>query len=842
MRDLHSFPDAHLRIFDRPAVPSPEAIRTVYLIGIAGTGMGSLAGLFKEAGYDVSGSDAAVYEPMRTRLKEMQIPYYEGFDATHLQPAPDLVITGNACIPTHPEAAFARENHLVQLNFPEALAHFFIRDRRSLVVTGTHGKTTTTGILTHVFRASGHDAGFLVGGVMVNSGSSYAVGSSNHFISEGDEYDSAYFDKQPKFLHYKPTTAIVTSMEFDHADIYENWAMYQEAFQDFAQLVRDTIVLCGEDEAVRNLAQHTSAKVLFYGLKANADLDYDLTATNIRAIEGGQTFDLIFKGENLGNIFLPMSGNHNLLNTLSVCGVALVEGLTFDEIRTALASFKGMKRRQEVRGIVNDVLVLDDFAHHPTAVRATIAAIRQRWPQRRLVAVFEPRSNSSRRKIFEQEYAHAFDEADAVFISAPPLRHNDDPNDFMDVNVVTSTIVSKHIPASHYPDANELLPRLLDTIKPNDAVLIMSNGSFGNIHQNLLDALGQPRLFRLNNSNRDFTKSETWGKNQFNSSFPIALCAYMESKKIAPSFIQLTPNLSTTHSEIPIENVFGLPTTSDDIFYAFESAYFPFQPFVIGTLPRTDLVIQNTQTNQQLCGLEIKLTALPDHTTHNLPDIAFGSELVIRPDTITYLACSLITMCVKYNISLKSFLSIPNNTTDWSDIEQVLAHLPTIRNDIDTLSKHLASYPQDPIVIQPIWKTKGKSAVLADNCLDVFVWSNLAFIRLFADTISPYDTPNKITRHARSLVWLYKMLKDYAISGQFNYMAIIDQLSFNTKNDKAFALNGTMTHPYMTSNNLTQPRINKHEIKNIILGGGQNLLSPERRFDAIIFNSPDLFE
>lgn len=490
MKKLTDFSDAHLRIFERPTVPPPEAIEDVYLIGICGTGMGSLAGLFQEAGYRVRGSDEAAYPPMSTRLREMGVTILEGYDAAHLDPAPDLIITGNASVPAHPEAAYAREQGLVQQSFPEALAHFFIRDRRSLVVAGTHGKTTTTGMLVHVLGEAGLDPGFLVGGVMTNGTTSYSVGTGRHFVVEGDEYDTAYFDKRPKFMHYRPTSAIITSMEFDHADIYDDWDDYRDAFRVFSGIVSSDGILAlnGDDPEVRALGNHTYARVRFFGLEGDDD---HVTAREVEAVEGGQRFTLVADEKPLCPIFLPMSGRHNLLNALAVCTVALNEGLSPEQIAKGFASFEGMKRRQEVRGEVGGVLVVDDFAHHPTAVRATIQSVRERWPARRLVAVFEPRSNSSRRKVFEQPYAEAFDEADLAFLSAPLFRHNDDATAFMDASVVVQTITDHGTPAAVYADADSLLPALHDAVCPGDVVLIMSNGGFGNIHARLLEALAE---------------------------------------------------------------------------------------------------------------------------------------------------------------------------------------------------------------------------------------------------------------------------------------------------------------------------------------------------------------
>ena len=489
MKDVTELPDAHLRVFDRPEVPAREEIEDIYLIGICGTGMGSLAGLLQEAGYNVRGSDEKAYPPMSTRLAEMGIEVLEGYDPTHLDPPPDLVIVGNSCTPTHPEAAYAREEGLVQLSMPEALAHFFIQDRRSLVVAGTHGKTTTTGMLVHVLRESDLDPTFLVGGVMANGNLNYKVGSGPHFVIEGDEYDSAYFDKQPKFMHYQPTSAIITSMEFDHADIYDDWADYRQAFRAFANTVakKDILALNGDDPEVRDLANYTPADVVrFFGLEGEDD---DLTAIDVRTEPDGQRFTLVVDGEPLTEIRLPMSGRHNLLNALAVCTIALDEGLTPDQIAHAFDTFKGIKRRQEVRGEVDGVIVVDDFAHHPTAVEETIHAVAERWPERRLVAIFEPRSNSSRRKTFEKAYAESFDGASRVFLSDPPLRHNDRAEDLMDINVVTNHITRRGVPASHHAGADALLPHLLDHLSAGDTALIMSNGGFDNIHERLLDAL-----------------------------------------------------------------------------------------------------------------------------------------------------------------------------------------------------------------------------------------------------------------------------------------------------------------------------------------------------------------
>ncbi len=485
---IEELPDASLRSFARPEVPPPASIEDVYLIGICGTGMGALAGLFKQAGYEVRGADDGVYPPMSTHLADLGIPVEEGYDPAHLDPAPDLTVVGNACTPTHPEAAYAREHRLVQQSFPEALAHCFLTDdRRPIVVTGTHGKTTTTGLLVHLLRTAGLDPGFLVGGVMQHENRSYALGSDAPFVIEGDEYDCAYFDKRPKFMQYRPQRAVVTSVEFDHADIYADEADYRQAFASFVGLLDadGLLALCGDDPTVRELASHTEATVRTYGLSA----DNDVRASDHTVTDEGQRFTLHLNEHSVPDVHLPMYGRHNVQNALAAALLAHHEGASPEQIAEGLATFEGMKRRQEVRGTPNGILVLDDFAHHPTAVRATLTAVRAAHPDRRLVAVFEPRSNSSRRKIFETAYGDAFDDADRVFLKAPPVRHNDDPEAMLDPQAVIQRIETRGTPAQAFEDVDRLLPPLVECLRPGDVALLMSNGSFDGLHERLIEAL-----------------------------------------------------------------------------------------------------------------------------------------------------------------------------------------------------------------------------------------------------------------------------------------------------------------------------------------------------------------
>ena len=489
MKKISDYADAELRVFERPCVSSSDEISSVFFVGICGTGMGALAGLFREAGYNVAGSDANPYPPMSTRLREAGITLYEGYDASNLDCQPDLTIIGNACTPTHPEAARARDDSMAQLSFPEAFAEFFIRNKRSLVVAGTHGKTTTSGLLAHTAVTAGLDPTFLVGGVLLNGDTSFHVGTGNYTIVEGDEYDSAYFDKRPKFMLYRPTSAIVTSMELDHTDIYEDWDDYRNAFEMFVELLPSDghLVLNADHAEVSALASRTKASVVTYGLNAACDV----SARNVAMTEAGITFELVVAGSVAVTLLLPMTGRHNLSNALSVAALALAEGVSIEDIRRSFASFKGLKRRQEIIGQPSDVVVIDDFAHHPTAVAATIEGVQERWPTRRVIAVFEPRSNSSRRKVFEQQYAAAFNLASVAIISAPPFRHNDKEDDFMDVHAICSSLRHRSVDAFAAPDLDALKGRISSTVKSGDVLLIMSNGGFGGLHQWVLKHLSE---------------------------------------------------------------------------------------------------------------------------------------------------------------------------------------------------------------------------------------------------------------------------------------------------------------------------------------------------------------
>jgi hypothetical protein len=351
-----------------------------------------------------------------------------------------------------------------------------------------------------------------------------------------------------------------------------------------------------------------------------------------------------------------------------------------------------------------------------------------------------------------------------------------------------------------------------------------------------------PALYGITHSNKDFNQRDSWGKNQFSSTFPAALVAYMASRHVDSVYLKLDDAHKVAHETIDAQSLLGLNPDSDDLFYAFESIYSPYEQLIKGQMPRIDLVTQNRKSGSCLKGLEVKLTALPDNSTCDLSDSRFGTEIVIRRDTIVYLACSIALLYKDQRDVLKKLLNNSTKTiTNWTEAKNVLPHIEAMIHSLDKITAENICN-QIPLILQPIWKTEGKSPRLALHCLDVFVWSNFALIELFAGNTRQQSNVNEVSRTVRTVVWLYKMLLDFSESGQFNHQNISDELSYNTKNDKAFAVSGKVTHPLMHCPELTKPRIQKSEIKNMILDGGQNLLSPERRFDAIIFNSPELFD
>jgi UDP-N-acetylmuramate: L-alanyl-gamma-D-glutamyl-meso-diaminopimelate ligase len=456
-------------------------------MGICGTGMGSLAGMLKERRYRITGSDQAVYPPMSTFLEDLGIPVRLGYRAENLSPPPDLVIVGNVIPRGNPEAQELIRRNLPCLSMPQALAHFFLNGKIPLVITGTHGKTTTSALLASLLDQAGLYPGFMVGGILQGYERNYQVGAGPHFVIEGDEYDTAFFDKGPKFLHYRPHYAVLTSIEFDHADIYPDLKSIQEAFARFIALLpkEGLLMIHGPDSRIQEIIGRAACPVETYGLEG----DWDWQARNVRTHLSGSTFDVFRRGQFFRTIDSPLVGEHNALNTLSLISLLLHLGLSPEVIASGITGFQGVHRRQEVRGVKAGVTVIDDFAHHPTAVRLTLQALRAQYLGRRLIAVFEPRTNTSRRSVFQSEYPRAFEGADRIIIREPPDLAKIPEGERFSSQKLVEDLRRLDRSADYFPDTEAILEFLKSELRSGDVVLIMSNGGFDNLHQRLLDNL-----------------------------------------------------------------------------------------------------------------------------------------------------------------------------------------------------------------------------------------------------------------------------------------------------------------------------------------------------------------
>lgn len=458
----------------------------IHFSGICGTAMGSLAVLLKQRGYHVTGSDQNVYPPMSDFLREQGIPVQEGFAVSNLDPQPDLVVLGNALSRGNPEVEGVLAQRLRYISMAELLKEFFIRGRMSLVVSGTHGKTTTTSLLAWTFAQAGKNPGYLIGGIAENLGSSCADGGGQYFITEGDEYDTAFFDKRSKFFHYLPDQLVLNNLEFDHADIFSSLEQIQQAFRWLLRLVpgNGLIVANGDDHNLRPVLEEAHSPVITFGLGP----DCHVRIEGIQIDAEGSRFQLVGVGQAPERIWrLPLAGVHNIRNATAVILLAQHNQLEPQQIQRAFSNFQGVKRRQELRGQVHGVSVYDDFAHHPTAVLETIRALRQKHPNQRLIAVFEPRSNTSVLRVHQTGLLDALLEADEVLL-APPHRSERIPQaERLDVTAVVRALGEK-IPAQALTP-EQILQHLQQTVKAGDVVLIMSNGKFENLHQRLLDLL-----------------------------------------------------------------------------------------------------------------------------------------------------------------------------------------------------------------------------------------------------------------------------------------------------------------------------------------------------------------
>ncbi|MBA2503756.1 MAG: UDP-N-acetylmuramate:L-alanyl-gamma-D-glutamyl-meso-diaminopimelate ligase [Pyrinomonadaceae bacterium] len=465
-----------------------------HLIGICGTAMASLAGMLQARGHRVTGSDENVYPPMSVMLASSNIPVAQGYDAANLELTPDCVVIGNAIPRGNPEVEAALNRRLFYRSQAETVKEEFIRGKRSLVVAGTHGKTTTTSIAAWVMERAGFNPSFLVGGVVQNFGVSFRVTDSDRFIIEGDEYDTAYFDKGPKFMHYLPELGIVGNIEFDHADIYKDLDAVKLAFRRFMNLIPgDGRLIAGWDnEHVRAIIAQLGAR-LYTQIETFGTSDDCKWQAHSIDLSGEMTrFHVRREGKEWAEFETPMIGEFNIRNCLAVIIAADAWGAEREAIKDALATFKSVQRRMQVRGEVAGVTVIDDFAHHPTAVRETLRALKDKYTKRRLVAVFEPRSWSSRLAVFQEDYARAFEAADYVVIARVfDRRRATEKGRVLDTTALVEAIAQGDKPAFLIEGADEIVRQLAPELRAGDVVAIMSNGGFGGIHDKLLARLGE---------------------------------------------------------------------------------------------------------------------------------------------------------------------------------------------------------------------------------------------------------------------------------------------------------------------------------------------------------------
>jgi UDP-N-acetylmuramate: L-alanyl-gamma-D-glutamyl-meso-diaminopimelate ligase len=478
-------------------------VRRIHLIGICGTAMASLAGMLKESGYHVRGSDQNVYPPMSTELEKLNIEVLSGYHEKNLDWGPDLVIIGNALSRGNPEIERVLDERLLYCSMPEAVKEFFLRGRECIVVAGTHGKTTTTSILSWVFECAGLKPNFLIGGVAQNFSRSYQFSGGPYFIIEGDEYDTAFFDKGPKFLHYLPQTVLLNNVEYDHADIYPDVEAVRLSFRRLINIIprNGALIANHDDPVVEELTRGAFCEVRSFGLHAEGGHPYSstplrrngLTASGICVLGSGTQFSVKSGDHLLFECSIRLFGDFNVLNTLGAITTALRYDIPTEKIREALGSFQSVRRRMEIRGIANGVTVIDDFAHHPTAIRQTLQGIRSRFPNARIWAVVEPRSATMRRNVFEGDLARSFSNADEVILAELFYPEKIKAEQRLSPQRVIEEILASGKSAQFIPDAHHIVKECVLLTRPGDIIVVFSNGSFDNIHEKLLNGLKEGR-------------------------------------------------------------------------------------------------------------------------------------------------------------------------------------------------------------------------------------------------------------------------------------------------------------------------------------------------------------
>lgn len=465
----------------------PHNVKNIHMIAACGTAMGALASMLKDMGYRVTGSDQNIYPPMSDFLNTKGIKLFKGFHKDNLLQDIDLVIVGNAVTKDNPEAVELMRRKLPFCSMPQALNRFAACDKKIILVTGTHGKTTTSSIMAHVLNCANLDPSFMIGGILNNFNSNYCIGKGDYIVIEGDEYDTAFFDKGPKFMHYDPFITIITGVEFDHADIFNDLDHVKQVFSDFVKKLSRTslAIVCNDDENLKEIMEDQRCRIEKYGLSSSSDWSF----FDLRTDNGKSAFKLKTPEGNTMDVVTPLMGKHNIMNALAVAGAARKIGISDECLISALNTFSGVKRRQEIRGVKKGITVMDDFAHHPTAVRETISAVKPFFPDGRIIAVFEPGTNSSMRNIFQNTYPGSFSGADMVCIRKPSRLEKIPEKQRISSKKLVSDIAAQGIEAFYFEDTDSIIRFLLRHAGKGDLLLIMSNGGFDNIHKRLLESL-----------------------------------------------------------------------------------------------------------------------------------------------------------------------------------------------------------------------------------------------------------------------------------------------------------------------------------------------------------------
>ncbi len=455
----------------------------IHLIGICGTAMASLAGMLAQRGFRVTGSDAAAYPPMSDFLKSLGIPVSQPFAVENLSPAPDLVVVGNAMSRGNVELEHVLDHRIPFCSMPQLLHDEFLKRKEVIVVAGTHGKTTTTSMLSWIFEHAGLNPSFLIGGIAENFGRSFQLKDGKHFIIEGDEYDTAFFDKGPKFLHYFPDAVILTSVEFDHADIYKNLDEVETAFKRLVNLVprRGKIVAFDRGESIERCVARAFCPVERYGTGAQSAWG----VADVKLQPDQSLWTVIRNGAKFAEFAFPLGGDYNIWNATAATAIATHYGIPLDSIAGALASFKSVKRRLEVKAEINGITIIDDFAHHPTAIAATLKALRARYPGRRLWAILEPRSNTLRRNVFQNDLAESLAVADEIVIANVFKSDAIPEKERLDIAAVADQLAKSGHHARIVADVDAIVRTAAPEMRSGDVIAILSNGGFGGIYEKL---------------------------------------------------------------------------------------------------------------------------------------------------------------------------------------------------------------------------------------------------------------------------------------------------------------------------------------------------------------------